>query len=162
MSKENLLKWHIAGLQAYKSAVEQSKEGAQKAESGFADAALKQVAGEVVSMMEQHKNQLIAFLEDAGAEVDAVHDEIADGINRGSELSEKAAGDENTLDVALLFRSIVSMNYFVTAFSNHAISAKTLVQEDQSAAFERMAAEQQQYIDQYVSLSKFVVFPKFA
>jgi len=161
MSKENLLKWHVAGLQAYKSAVEQSLTGAQKAENGFADAALEQVASNVVSMMQQHKDQLITFLEDAGAEIDAAHDEIADGINRGSELSEKAAGDAHTLDVALLFRSIVSMNYFVTAFSNHAISAKTLGQEDQSAAFEHMAAEQQQYIDQYVSLSKSSVFPKF-
>lgn len=113
-------------------------------------------------MMAQHEQQLITFLKNAGAEVDAAHDEIADGINRGSELAENAAEDADAMDVALLFRSIVSMNYFVTAFSNHAISAKTLGLDDQATAFEQMAYEQQQYIDQYRALSKSNVFSKFA
>jgi hypothetical protein len=112
--------------------------------------------------MDEHKFQLITFLEQTGADVDAAHDEIADGINRGSELSEEAAEDADALDVALLFRSIVSMNYFVTAFSNHAISAATLGLDEQAIAFEKMAGEQQRYINHYVTLSKSTLFPKFA
>lgn len=161
MSKDNLKKWHIAGLQAYKSAVEQSSEGAQKAESNFADDQLKELAGKVIKMMDAHKTQLITFLKNENAEVDAAHDEIADGINRDSKLAEKAAGDADTLDVALLFRCIVSMNYFVTAFSNHAISAETLGLNDQANAFKKMAGEQQDYIDQFITYSKLNLFPKY-
>lgn len=53
------------------------------------------------------------------------------------------------------------MNYFVTAFSNHAISAETLGLNDQANAFKKMAGEQQDYIDQFITYSKLNLFPKY-
>jgi len=158
MSKDTFNQWHIAGLQAYKSASEQAIDGAKKAVAKFPHPDLKQIAEQVVATTTKHHETLVGFLKAAGAEVDAAHDEILDGINRGTELMVKAAKDDDALNVALLTGGKVALNYFVTAFSNHVDTAQALGMADQAATFQQMADEQQALYDQYVKLAKTSIF----
>lgn len=162
MSKDTFNQWHIAGLQAYKSATEQAIDGATKAAAKFPNPDLKRMAEKVLSTTTNHHKTLVGFLKEAGAEVDAAHDEILDGINRGTDLMVKAAKDDDALDVALLTGGKVALNYFVTAFSNHVDTAKALGMVEQAATFQQMANEQQALYDQYAELARTSIFPQAA
>jgi len=162
MSKDTFNQWHIAGLQAYKSAAEQAIDGANKAVAKFPSPDLKQIAEQVVATTTKHRETLVGFLKTAGAEVDAAHDEILDGINRGTDLMVKAAKDDDALNVALLTGGKVALNYFVTAYSNHVDTAKALGMMAQAATFQQMADEQQALYNQYAALAKASIFPHAA
>ena len=162
MSKDTFNQWHIAGLQAYKSASEQAIAGANKAVATFPNPDLKQIAEKVVATTAKHHETLVGFLKAAGAEVDAAHDEILDGINRGTDLMVQAAKDDDALNVALLTGGKVALNYFVTAFSNHVDTAQALGMVTQAAAFQQMADEQQALYNQYAELAKTSIFPQAA
>lgn len=162
MSKDTFNQWHIAGFQAYKSASEQAITGAKQAEAKFPDPKLKQQAAKVAATTARHSEILSQFLAEAGASMDGVHDEILDGINRGTDLMVKAAKDDEALNVALITGGKVALNYFVTAFRNHVDTATALGLSEQAATFQQMADEQQALYDQYVALANSSIYPHAA
>lgn len=158
MSRQTFIKWQIAGFQAYKSAIDQAVKRAQQAQKEITNADLNLLAHKSVETMNRHAAILTRFLVDAGAE-DKAHDEIMDGINRGTDLAVQAAEDSGTRDVALLFGAKVTLNYFFVAFSNHAATAEALELSDQAITFQQMAQQHQGLFEEYTRLGAAKIFP---
>lgn len=160
MSKQAVEKWHIAGFQAVHSACQQGSKAAQMMQQKSTDADLKQFASQVKETMDRHGNTLADYLKNAGAPIDRAHDEIMDGISRGTKLMLEAAVDPAATDIALLSGGTVAANYFVTAFKKSGTLAQLLGIEEQVARFSQMTDEQQQLIDRYNAIANSTIYPQ--
>ena len=162
MAQKAFAKWQLTGMQALKSACDQAIDSAERAEDKATNAELKQLATKLKALLTDHGTILAGFIKDAGGKVDAFHDEIMDGVNRGTKLMLEAADDEQITDISLLSGSTVALNYFVVSFQNNTATSQALHLAGQPETFRRMAQEQQALCDQFQQLGERLIYPQAA
>ena len=162
MAHATFAKWHVTGMQALKSACDQAIEASTKAEDQALNVELQQLVTKLTALLTRHGDILAGFLRHAGAEVDAFHDEILDGINRGTGLMLKAAEDEQITDISLLSGSTVAINYFLVSFTNNTATTKALGLDEQSATFQQMAQAHEALGQEFQQLGEATIYPNAA
>lgn len=160
MSIENLKSFYITGIRAFQSAAKQGTEGAGAAVEKLNNPELKEVATQVKAMMIRQSDQLAKFLNEHEAPVDAFHDQIMDGISRGTTLMWEAANDELLTDVALVSGGTTGMEYFVNAFKQYASNSEILGYQNRIEVFNKMAEENQSMIDAYAKVMQNRIIPQ--
>jgi len=147
MSIENYKSFYIVGIRAFQSAAKQGIESAGTAIEKLTNPELKEIATKVKAMMIRQANQLAEFLNEDGAPVDAFHDQIMDGVSRGTTLMWEAAKDDLMTDVALVSGGTTGMEYFVNAFKQYTSNSELLGYSDRVELFNAMANENQSMIE---------------
>lgn len=160
MSKQAFEKWHVTGIQALHSACQQGGEAAKKAQEKSTEPTLKQLAEQVVETMGRHQQVLAGYLNQAGVALNDFHDEIMDGVGRGTQLMVEAASDPESTDIALLSGGIIGADYFVISFKKSASTAQALGFTEQIDQFKQMANEQQVLVDRYTEVAEATIFPR--
>jgi len=160
MSKENFRAFYITGIRAFQSAAKQATESAGAAIEKLSHPELKEIAGRVKAMMIRQADQLAEFLQEDGAPVDAFHDQIMNGVSRGTTLMWEAAKDELLTDVALISGGTTGMEYFVNAFKGYAAYSETLGYPGRVELFNHMAQENQELIEAYAKVMQTQIIPK--
>jgi len=162
MAQQAFAKWQLTGMQALKSACDQGIDSAKRAEEKAANPELKQLATRLAALLTDHRRVLAGYITDGGGEVDAFHDEIMDGVNRGTKLMLEAADDQQITDISLLSGSTVALNYFVVSFQNNEATSQALHLAGQPATFRRMAQEQQDLCNEFQQLGETAIYPQAA
>jgi len=160
MFKDNLLSWHIAGLQAFKSAVDQGIPYAQKAKSAAKNEQLEVAATVLETILTTQSATIVGFLLEAQAEVNFTQDVIMEGILIGQDLMVEAGKDLETVDFAYLSGGKVAMNYYMNAFISHAELAEKLGLLAQAAGLKKMGFEHQEMLNQYTKIIETDFYPK--
>ncbi|GJD73904.1 MULTISPECIES: DUF892 family protein [Methylobacterium] len=157
MSRETIKTWYIAGLQAYRSASEQGKAAASQAEGQFTDPEFKKLAGEGAALCGRQQQAMIDFLKELDTQPNDFKDRIQAGIAEGTEMSVKAAQDDETRDVAIGFGARAGLTYVATAFQCHVIYAKALGLSKQAEEFERLGQESKALEERYAKAAEAAV-----
>lgn len=157
MSHDTIKTWYIAGLQAYRSASEQGKDAASKAEGQFTNPELRKLAGEGAELCGRQHQAMIDFLKELDTQPNDFKDRIQAGIAEGTEMSVKASMDDDSRDVALSFGARAGLTYVVVAFANHAIYAKALDLPKQAETFLRLSQESKALDERYAKAEEAAV-----
>lgn len=160
MSKENFRSFYVVGLRAFQSAAKQGTENAATAIEKFNDAELAEIATKIKVMFIQQEKHLIKFLNEHDAPVDEFHDQIMDGVTRGTALMLEAAKDHLMTDVALVSGGTNGMEYFVNAFKKYAANSELLGYQDRVEIFNTMAKENQDLIEAYAQIMEKKITPQ--
>lgn len=100
---------------------------------------------------------MIGFLKELDTQPNDFKDRIQAGIAEGTEMSVKAAQDDETRDVAIAFGARAGLTYVATAFQCHVIYAKALSLSKQAEEFERLGQESKALEERYAKAAEAAV-----
>lgn len=118
MSKENFIKWHIAGLHALRSASEQGTEAALELHGKAASQEVKSLLEAYAQATTEQEKAFVGFLKELDTEPNDFTDQIMKGTNKGTSEMVKAAPDQHLVDLSAVRGAMSGLDYYVGAFDD--------------------------------------------
>lgn len=141
MSTENVKRYYISSLHAFRSASEQGAAAASVLHTKADDPTLKQIMATYRDSADASQKMITAFLKDLGEAPNDFKDRVMEGVGNGMEEMMKAAPDDSVMDLAVISASETGVQYFSQAFATQPPMAKALGLPDQASQWAKMTQE---------------------
>ena len=149
MSKENFIKWHIAGLHALRSASEQGTEAALELHGKAASAEVKSLLKAYAEATTQQEKAFVGFLKELGTEPNDFTDRIMEGTNKGTGEMVKAAPDQHLVDLSAVRGAMSGLDYYVGAFDDQSALSTRLGYPEQGQHLMALSKTAQQLRERF-------------
>ncbi len=154
MANEAYKDWYEQGLQAMKSATEQSKANPSDMSDVISSPELKEIMTAGSKAMTQHAQNIAQLLERAGGTSNGMPNVIMEGLRAGSKQMIQAAKDPAVRDASIIAASQLTIHYFIAAYGTLASTAKHLGLEEDAKMLKEMADQMKAGDERFTEIAK--------
>ncbi len=154
MANEAYKEWYEQGLQAMKSATEQSKGNPGEMSDVISSPELKAIMTAGSEAMTQHAQNIAQLLERSGGTSSEIPNVIMEGLRAGSKQIIQAAKDPAVRDASIIAASQLTIHYFIAAYGTLASTAKHLGLEDDAKMLKQMADQMKAGDERFTEIAK--------
>ena len=138
---EDFKGWYVQGLQAVKTAAEQSREASGSAHTQSAPPEIRDLMEAGAEVFAKHADTLGQLLRKAGASPGSLPNPFMDGIQQGSQHMIQAAKDPGVREASVVAAAQIATHYFIAAYGTLASNAKHLGLGEDAETLKGMADE---------------------
>ena len=154
MANEAYKEWYEQGLQAMRSATEQSKTNPDDMSDAISSPELKEIMTTGSKAMTQHAQNIAQLLERSGGTSSDMPNVIMEGLRAGSKQMIQAAKDSAVRDASIIAASQLTIHYFIAAYGTLASTAKHLGLEDDAKLLKQMADQMKAGDERFTEIAK--------